>query len=38
MVYQMWIAMFDQYCAGHCTIEAGVGERVILTAEPENTM
>lgn len=36
-VYEMWVANFKKYCgAGRYTIEAGVGERVILTAEPEN--
>ena len=35
--YEMWIQMFDKWAGpGRYTIEAGVGERVILTAEPEN--
>lgn len=34
--YQMWTGMFKKYTGGRYTIEAGVGERVILTAEPEN--
>jgi cytochrome P450 len=35
--YEMWIKMFDKWAGpGRYTIEAGVGERVILTAEPEN--
>jgi hypothetical protein len=35
--YEMWIGMFEKWCGpGQYTIEARVGERVILTAEPEN--
>lgn len=35
--YEMWVNMFKTRCRpGRYTIEAGVGERVILTAEPEN--
>ena len=35
--YDMWVRMFEKTCGpGLYTIEAGVGERVILTAEPEN--
>jgi hypothetical protein len=35
--YDMWIGMFEKWCGpGRYTLEAGVGERVILTAEPEN--
>ena len=35
--YEMWVGMFEKWCVpGHCTIEAGVGERVVLTADPEN--
>lgn len=35
--YEMWIDMFEKWCGpGRYTVEAGVGERVILTAEPEN--
>lgn len=35
--YEMWVGMFKDWCRpGRYTIEAGVGQRVILTAEPEN--
>lgn len=35
--YEMWVQMFNKWCSpGRYTIEAVVGERVILTAEPEN--
>lgn len=35
--YDMWIRMFERWCGpGRYTIEAGIGERVILTADPEN--
>ncbi|KAI8938645.1 hypothetical protein NX059_004515 [Plenodomus lindquistii] len=36
--YQMWVKMFDRWGGDFrgFTVEAGVGERVILTAEPEN--
>lgn len=33
----MWLQMFNKWAGpGRYTIEAGIGERVILTAEPEN--
>ena len=36
-MYELWIGMFAKYCGpGRYTIEAGIGERVILTADPEN--
>ncbi|KAF2640271.1 cytochrome P450 52A11 [Massarina eburnea CBS 473.64] len=34
--YELWINMFDKWCPGQYTIEAGVGQRAILTADPEN--
>ncbi|KAF2267432.1 cytochrome P450 [Lojkania enalia] len=34
--YEFWLQTFDKYGKGGWTIEAGSGERVILTAEPEN--
>jgi hypothetical protein len=35
--YEMWVQMFNKWAGpGRYTIEAGIGERVILTAEPEN--
>ena len=35
--YDMWVRMFKTTCGpNRFTIEAGVGERVILTADPEN--
>ncbi|KAF2850239.1 cytochrome P450 alkane hydroxylase-like protein [Plenodomus tracheiphilus IPT5] len=36
--YQMWVGMFEKFGGGpgRYTVEAGVGERVILTADPEN--
>lgn len=35
--YDAWVQMFEKWAGpGRYTIEAGVGERVILTAEPEN--
>ncbi|CAO2652227.1 Nn.00g005100.m01.CDS01 [Neocucurbitaria sp. VM-36] len=35
--YEMWTGMFEKWCGpGRYTVEAGVGQRVILTAEPEN--
>ncbi|KAF1840271.1 cytochrome P450 52A11 [Cucurbitaria berberidis CBS 394.84] len=35
--YEMWIGMFDKWCGpGRYTIEGGIGQRVILTADPEN--
>lgn len=35
-LYEMWVAMYERWSPGHYTVEAGVGERVILTSEPEN--
>jgi cytochrome P450 len=36
-IYEMWLQTFNKWAGpGRYTIEAGVGERVILTAEPEN--
>ncbi|KAF2134836.1 cytochrome P450 52A11 [Dothidotthia symphoricarpi CBS 119687] len=36
-IYEMWTNLFADYCSpGRYTVEAGVGQRVILTAEPEN--
>jgi hypothetical protein len=35
--YEMWVAMFKKWCGpGRYTIEAGVGGRVLMTADPEN--
>ena len=35
--YDMWVGMFEKWCGpGQYTIEAGIGQRVILTGEPEN--
>ena len=34
--YELWIHMFTKYAGGKYTLEAGTGERVILTAEPDN--
>lgn len=35
--YDMWVGMFQKWCGpGRYTIEAGVGQRVVLTADPEN--
>ncbi|KAH6644401.1 cytochrome P450 alkane hydroxylase-like protein [Boeremia exigua] len=35
--YEMWTQMFEKWAGpGRYTIEAGIGQRVILTAEPEN--
>ena len=35
--YAMWVGMFQKWCGpGRYTIEAGIGERVLLTADPEN--
>lgn len=34
--YEMWTEMFARYGKGGYTVEAGIGERVILTAEPDN--
>ncbi|KAH7064272.1 cytochrome P450 52A11 [Paraphoma chrysanthemicola] len=37
LTYETWVRMFDTWALpGQYTVEAGVGERVILTAEPEN--
>jgi cytochrome P450 len=36
-IYEMWVGIFAKWARpGQYTIEAGIGERVILTAEPEN--
>ncbi|OAK94012.1 cytochrome P450 52A11 [Phaeosphaeriaceae sp. SRC1lsM3a] len=36
-IYEMWTSMFAKWAGpGRYTVEAGVGERVILTADPEN--
>lgn len=33
--YPLWVATFQKLCApGRCTIEAGVGGRIVLTADP----
>lgn len=34
--YELWVNMFKKWAPGRWTIEAGAGQRVILTAEPEN--
>lgn len=36
-IYEMWMATFDR-CGGpgRYTMEVGIGERVIMTADPEN--
>lgn len=35
--YDMWLSMFKKYAPpGHYTLEAGIGARVIFTADPEN--
>jgi hypothetical protein len=35
--YELWIGMFEQWCGpGGYSIEANIGGRVVLTAEPEN--
>jgi hypothetical protein len=34
--YELWINMFAKWAPTQWTLEAGVGERVVLTAEPEN--
>ncbi|KAF2000549.1 cytochrome P450 52A11 [Amniculicola lignicola CBS 123094] len=36
MNYELWLLMFSKYGKGRYTVEAGSGERVILTAEPDN--
>jgi len=36
-LYEMWLATFEKWCGpGRYTIETGIGQRVIMTAEPEN--
>jgi cytochrome P450 len=36
-MYELWVEMFAKWAGpGRYTLEAGVGERVILTADPEN--
>ena len=35
-MYELWVGFFANWSPGHYTIEAGVGQRVILTCEPEN--
>ncbi|KAJ4303653.1 hypothetical protein N0V90_002554 [Kalmusia sp. IMI 367209] len=35
-MYEFWAATFAKYSPGHYTIESGIGERVIMTADPEN--
>jgi cytochrome P450 len=36
-IYEMWLATFNKYAGhGQYTVEVGIGERVIMTAEPEN--
>lgn len=34
--YELWVLMFEKWGKGGYTVEAGTGERVILTAEPDN--
>ncbi|KAF2687986.1 cytochrome P450 [Lentithecium fluviatile CBS 122367] len=34
--YDLWVNMFAKWSPTQWTLEAGVGERVVLTAEPEN--
>lgn len=34
--YEFWVKMFAEWAPGRWTLEAGIGERVVLTAEPEN--
>ena len=35
--HDMWLNMFKTYCLpGHYTLEAGVGDRIIFTADSEN--
>ena len=37
LLHENWTSMFKKYARpGQYTVEAGIGERVILTAEPEN--
>ncbi|KAH3920434.1 hypothetical protein HBI56_070000 [Parastagonospora nodorum] len=37
LLHENWTSMFKKYALpGQYTVEAGIGERVILTAEPEN--
>ena len=35
-MYEFWAATFAKYSPGQYTIESGIGERVIMTADPEN--
>jgi len=35
-LYEMWLIMFAKHAPTQWTMEAGIGERVIITAEPEN--
>jgi hypothetical protein len=35
-LYEMWLKMFAKWAPTQWTMEAGIGERVIVTAEPEN--
>lgn len=36
-IYEMWIAMFRKWGGPTCyTMEVGVGERLLMTADPEN--
>lgn len=35
-VYEFWLSTFKKYAPETYTIETGVGERVIMTADPEN--
>lgn len=34
--YDLWVSMFARWSPGSYTLEGGIGERVILTAEPDN--
>lgn len=34
--YELWVKMFTKWAPGRWTMEAGVAQRVILTADPEN--
>ena len=35
-LYGMWLKLFTKWAPTQWTMEAGIGERVIVTAEPEN--
>ncbi|CAA9959190.1 Cytochrome P450 52A11 [Pyrenophora teres f. maculata] len=36
-LYEMWVAVFEKWCGpGRYTVEVGIGERVIMTADPDN--